>query len=93
MQFTVPQFVDIEDTIIGSITLKQFIFLIVVGVIVFFLWYLFKLWFVIVIGIPLIALALAFVFVKINGRSLPAITLAWINYWLKPRFYVWKKEK
>ena len=92
MRFVIPQFIDIEDTIIGPITLKQFLFLLGVALILFFLWYMFKLWFVVIIGTPIVVLAIALVLVKINGRPLPGFLKAWLNYWISPRFYIWKKK-
>jgi hypothetical protein len=92
MQFIIPQFIDVEDKIIGPVTLKQFLFLLAVGVLLFFLWYLFKLWFVILLGTPIVALAAALILVKVNGRPLPGFLKAWLNYWIAPRLYVWKKK-
>ncbi len=92
MRFNVPQFVDIEDTIIGPLTLKQFFLLIGGGLVIIFLWWLFELWFVILIGGPIALVLIAAVFIKIDGRSLPRAFLAWFNYWTKPRFYIWKKD-
>lgn len=92
MRFNVPQFVDIEDTIIGPLTLKQFLLLIGGGVVIAVLWWLFELWFVMLLGAPLIIILLAAVFIKIDGRSLPKVFSAWLNYWLNPRFYIWKKK-
>ena len=38
MQFNVPQFIDIEDKIIGPLTLKQFLFLVAGAGLLFVLW-------------------------------------------------------
>lgn len=92
MQFIIPQFIDIEDTIIGPITLKQFLFLVCVGALLFLFWYLFKLWFVVLVGGPIALLALALVLIKVNGRPLPGFLKSWASYWLKPRFYIWGKK-
>jgi hypothetical protein len=92
MRFNVPQFVDIEDTIIGPLTLKQFFLVIGGGVVIAILWYMFKLWFVFLLGVPLALVILAIVFVKIGGRPITQIFTSWLNYWIKPRFYTWKKS-
>ena len=34
-QFTVPQFIDVEDKILGPITVRQFLLLVVGGLIIF----------------------------------------------------------
>ncbi|MDD2753263.1 MAG: PrgI family protein [Candidatus Portnoybacteria bacterium] len=92
MNFNVPQFIDIEDTILGPLTLKQFLLLIAAGAFIALLWWAFKLWFVILIGGPIIAAILASIFIKINDRPLPKIFSAWFNFQTKPRFYIWKKD-
>jgi len=92
MQFVIPQFIDVEDTIIGPITLKQFMLLLGVALFLGLLWYVFKLWLVIVIGVPIVALAAALVLVKVNGRPFSGFLKAWLNYQINPRFYIWKKK-
>lgn len=91
MNFNVPQFIDIEDTILGPLTLKQFLLLVGGGVVVALLWWAFKLWFVILVGGPIIAAILASIFIKVGGRPLPKIFSAWLNFQTKPKFYTWKR--
>lgn len=92
MQFNVPQFVEIEDKILGPLTLKQFMLVLAGGVGLFFLWYIFKLWVVIALGIPLALFLAATIFIKINGRSFFTFFTAWLNYWFKPRLFIWKRK-
>lgn len=92
MRFNVPQFVDIEDTILGPLTLKQFFLLIASGLIFALLWWAFQLWFVLLISVPMMLIIIAAIFIKVGGRSLPKVFMAWFNYWTKPRFYIWKKN-
>jgi len=92
LRFNVPQFVDIEDTILGPLTLKQFFLLIASGLIFALLWWAFQLWFVLLIGVPMMLIIIAAIFIKVGGRSLPKVFMAWFNYWTKPRFYIWKKN-
>jgi len=40
MQYQVPQFIEVEDRIIGPLTLKQFLYLAFAGAILFVLWFL-----------------------------------------------------
>jgi hypothetical protein len=91
MQFNVPQFIDVEDKIIGPLSLKQFLLLLGGGMVLVLLWYFFKLWFVLLVGGPIVLAIAASIFIKINGRPLPTVFMAWLNYWLKPKFYIWKK--
>ena len=91
MQFNVPQFIDVEDRIVGPLTLKQFLYLAGAGIVAFLIWKKFKFWVFLLIGVPIIALALALAFVKINGRPLIQFLIAVFNYFRKPKMYVWKK--
>jgi hypothetical protein len=71
MQFPVPQFTDVEDKIIGSLTIKQFGILFGVGVIIFVSYSLTKsilvaIFFFVLFGIPGLGLA----FAPFNGRPI-----------------------
>ena len=88
MQYQVPQFIDIEDRIIGPLTLKQFLYLALGGAILFVAWFIFKFYIWIVIAIPIAAIASAFAFIKINDRPFVYFFLSFINYHLKPKLYI-----
>jgi hypothetical protein len=92
MQFNIPQFIDVEDKIVGPLTLKQFFYLAGAGVFLFFIWYFFQFWVFLIFAIPIGGFALALAFVKINGRPLINYVTAFLNYMKKPRLYVWKKK-
>lgn len=92
MQFNVPQFLEVEDKIIGPLTLKQFGYLAGAGAILFLLFNYVKFWIFILIAMPLMLLALAAAFLKINGRPFLSILVAFINYNLKPKLFVWRKK-
>lgn len=92
MQFNVPQFIDVEDKIFGPLTFKQF-FLVIGGVLLLiFMWYFFELWFIITVGGPIILAIVASVFIKINDRPLFTIFMAWANYFIKPRVFIWRRK-
>ncbi len=89
MQYQVPQFIDVEDRIIGPLTLKQFLYLAFDGAVLFVLWFIipsFLIW--AIIAVPLSALAAAFAFLKINDRPFAYFFLAVIGYFMKPRLYI-----
>ena len=88
MQYQVPQFIDIEDRIIGPLTLKQFLYLAFGGAILFVTWFIFKFYIWIIIAIPVTAAASAFAFIKINDRPFVYFFLSFVNYHLKPKLYI-----
>jgi len=93
MQFNVPQFIEIEDKILGPLTLKQFLLFLGAALVLIFLWYLFRLAVVIIVGVPLLLFLGAGVFIKINGRSFFIYILSWFKFWASPRVYVWRRKQ
>ena len=67
-RFVAPQFIDVEDRIIGPITTRQFILMIIGGVIIFLAYKIFDMAAFALIALIVIGLVLLFGFVKINGR-------------------------
>ncbi len=92
MQFNVPQFIDIEDKIIGPLALKQFLYLVGGAGVLFLLWSLLTLGFFIVIAIPIGILCILLAFYKVNGRPFINFLGSGIVYLSKPRLYLWKKK-
>lgn len=93
-QFVVPQFIDVEDKILGPVSVRQFIiFLIGAGLIVGDYQFLYKLanqtgafffsGFFILIGI------IAFAFVRVNGRPFHIFLLSFIQTLKNPRMRIW----
>ena len=91
MQFQVPQFTEIEDKIIGPFTLKQFLYLLGGGVIIFIFYKLFNLFVCIVLSLPVAATVIALAFIKINNRPFIIVIKNFLGFLRKPDFYVWKK--
>jgi hypothetical protein len=91
MQFQVPQFIDIEDKVIGPLTIKQFLYLLTAGVIIFIFYEIFNLLATILLAIPVIGIACALAFVKVHGQPFIGIITNFFSFIRKPDFYVWKK--
>jgi hypothetical protein len=93
MRFQIPQFIDVEDKIFGPFTLKQFIYLAggaavaVVGVVFFgAFWGL-------LFSSPIVILAAALAFYKINNRPFVNIMESAFKYALKDKLYIWNKKE
>ena len=93
MQYQVPQFIEIEDKIIGPLTLKQFLWVLAGGVILFIIWTFTELGLFIVLGTPVAGLFLALAFYKINGRSFIAFLGSAVGFYTKPKIYLWQRQK
>jgi len=93
MQFNVPQFLDIEDKVIGPLTLKQFGWLAGAGAVIFLIYSMvpnFALF--ILLSIPVFGFGMALAFLKINGRPFINILISFVAYMFKPKLFVWRKK-
>ena len=92
MEYQVPQFIEVEDKIIGPLTLKQFIYLSGGGglCVVFFTY------FNVIIALVLSALVAGFVaalaFYKINGKPFVDIIEAGFSYYTHGKMFLWKHQ-
>lgn len=92
MEYQVPQFIEVEDRIIGPLTLKQFIYLSGgVGICVLFFLKL-PLIFAVLLSAPFAGLAGALAFYKVNGKPFIEIMEAGFNYYVAPKLFLWKHQ-
>jgi hypothetical protein len=93
MRFQIPQFIDVEDKIFGPFTLKQFIYLAggaAVAVVAVVFWGLF---FGLLVSSPIVVLALALAFYKINNRPFVHTMESAFKYIVKDKLYIWHKKE
>lgn len=91
-QFVVPQFLDVEAKIIGPITARQFIIMLATILTEFLIYRIFlNLLVIIVLGIPVLLIGLAFAFGKVNGQPFHYIVINVIQTIRKPARRVWDK--
>jgi len=94
VQFKVPQNIDMQDRIIGPLTLGQFMYLVFGGIILYILFSklvplgLGIIFFILAVPIGLISFAMAFV--KVNDRPFPQFVWAFIQYFSRPRQRIWQ---
>lgn len=92
-KYIVPQFIDVENKILGPITVRQFITIAVGGALIFASYKLadFTLFLFLVVVIILIAIVVAFV--KFNGLPFHIFLLNMVGTYKKPMLRVWLKEE
>jgi len=87
--FTVPQFIDVEDKIIGPITTRQFIICLAGLAILVPAWKFLDFLSLVLVGLLDFTITFALAFIKINGRPFHYFILNVIQTFKKPRLRVW----
>lgn len=91
-QFVIPQFIDVEDKIIGPITTRQFIILLAVTIILFIAYKLLTFLYFLAFGLPVFGLGVVIAFIKVNGQPFHFFLLNLIQTTRRPKLRVWNKE-
>lgn len=93
MQFQVPQNIDMEDKIIGPLTLIQFLYLLVGGIVDYLLFLALGssviFW---IIGLPIAIFALSLAFLKIQDQPLSHFVKAGLVYLSRPKIRLWSRK-
>lgn len=89
--FNVPQFIDIEDKIVGPLTAKQLGWAGLAGVILLLCWSFLDTSAFIVVAIIVSVVFGAIAFYRPNGQPLIYFLLAAFSYSFRPKMYVWKR--
>lgn len=88
-QFIVPQFIDVEDKIIGPITTRQFIILLVGFILIGVGYRIFDFSLFLTVGIIILIISGAFAFVRINGRPFHLFVLNVFQTVKRPSLRIW----
>ena len=91
-QFTVPQFIDVEDKIIGPITARQFVIFLAAAILMAIAYKIFDFTLFVTFSILVFLIAVLFGFVKINGRPFHFFLLNIIQTWRRPNIRVWNNR-
>lgn len=91
-QIIVPQFLDVEDKIIGPITVRQFIELMVAGLLIFIFYKIFDFSLFAVSSLLTLGIALVVAFIKINGQPFHFFLLNFFATLKSPKLKVWRKQ-
>lgn len=87
-----PQFLDVEAKIIGPVTARQFLIMVVVLILEFVLFRIFlNVLVLLAIGVPVLAFGIIFAFAKVNGQPFHYVALNYIQTFRRPTIRVWDK--
>jgi len=90
MRYEVPQFIDVQDKIIGPFSFTQFIYVAGGGGFFVVLFINLPFFFAVLLGAPVLALGVALAFYKVNNRPLIQVIEAALKYFTRRRLYLWK---
>lgn len=91
MRYVVPQFIDVEDKILGPLTVRQFSIMMVVGLTLALFWKLFDFMLFLVAGVPLFAIGVLFAFFRVNGQPFHFFLLNVSQTLRRPAIRIWDK--
>jgi hypothetical protein len=94
LQFKVPQDINLEDKIVGPLTIVQFIYLLSGGIICYLIFNALKgrVLLAIVIMAPIAIFALALAFFKVQDQPLIHFVKAGLIFWSSPKTRLWKRQ-
>lgn len=92
-QFVVPQFIEVEDKILGPVTTRQFGIIMVDALVMFIVYKLLSLLYAIAVDVVLLGMGLVLAFVRINGQPFHYFLLNFLQTFRRPLIRTWNKEK
>ena len=93
MQFQVPQNIDLEDKIVGPLTLKSFLILLFGGMFIYILFFLpIPRAITIVIAVFFGIILLAISFIKVQDQPFPKFFVSLVYYIMRPKKRLWNQN-
>ena len=93
MRYQVPQFIEIEDKIIGPLTIKQFVYLVGGAGMAFIIYTYVYIYIALLFIAVVIPLSLALAFYKPNNKPFIDFLESAFLFYTKQNLYIWKKEE
>ncbi|MFA6537405.1 MAG: hypothetical protein WCT18_03315 [Patescibacteria group bacterium] len=90
-QFLVPQFIDVEDKIIGPITTRQFVLMLIAIFVCFIEFKIFSFAYFLFFAILTLCFFSLFAFARVNGRPIHFFVLSFVQTLKRPRLRVWNR--
>lgn len=91
-KFIVPQFIDKEDQILGPITVRQFLIMLVGMFLIFIFYKLLQFVYFIFASVMILAVGGTFAFLKINGQPFHIFFINMLQTVTRPALRVWDKR-
>lgn len=91
LRYQVPQFIDIEDKIVGPLTLKQFLIYFAAVMLLIPVYLFSDLSLFLTLALPVLGIAAAFAHFKPGGKSLARFLAAAAAFASRSRLWVWRR--
>ena len=91
MRYQVPQFIEMDDKVIGPFSIKQFFYLVTVPAVCYGLSYIVETPYVILVGIIFFPIGILLAFYKVGGKPFSSAIFGMLNFVKRPQTYVWKR--
>jgi hypothetical protein len=92
MKYVVPQFIDVEDKIMGPITVRQFVILLAMALFQFLAYKIFDFSLFLVVAIALFMFGATLAFFRVNGQPFHFFLLNLVQTLRRPRLRIWDKN-
>lgn len=92
MKFVVPQFIDVEDKVLGPLSVRQFVIILVGAGFIFILFKIMSFIAAVLSAVFVMAFVFVFAFIKINGRGFHYFLLSLLETFRSPQLKVWRKD-
>ncbi len=93
MRYVVPQFIDVEDKILGPLTVRQFLILLATALVMFVEYKLSDFGLFLAVSIPSFAIGGTFAFFRVNGQPFHFFLLNLLQTFRRPPLRSWDKEQ
>ena len=93
MRYQVPQFIEVEDKVIGPFTVKQFIYVVGGAGMAFIVYNYMPIYVSLLLMAIIIPFSLALAFYKINNKPFIDFLESAFLFYTKENLYIWKKEE
>lgn len=93
MQFLVPQNIDLEDKIVGPLTLKNFLILIFGGLFIYSFFFILPRGLAILLAVPLGLILVAMTVIRVQDQSFPTFIMHLIYFSLRPKNRTWNNKE
>ncbi len=92
MRFQVPQFIEIEDKVVGPLTIKQFMYLAGGAGMAFVAYKFLPLFISIFVIAAIVGLSLALAFYKVNNKPFIDMLESAFSFYTGGKLYIWRKR-